>query len=121
MSDTNGLLESIIQKTNNDLIFFFILFIIALIAFFIPFYRLTIKDRKERYSQEKQREERLIKVVEQNTEAITKLNTRLEIDSNSTKASFDRLHSRMDAISHDIKNIFLYLRDCSQITGIDNK
>jgi adenylate kinase family enzyme len=108
------LLQEIAEKTNSDLILFFIVVAVVLVVFFIPLYAMIMKDRKERNSvaaqrqrdeneaagvrQDKymEREKRIIEVVTANTAVMSSLKTTLERDGMATNASLERIHERID-------------------------
>ena len=103
------LLEEIARQTNSELILFFVVVSVVLVVVFLPFYRMVLKERKERLSQDSlrqdkyiERERQIIAVITSNTEVIAGLKTTLELTTTSTQTSFTRIHDRLDEQSKKI-------------------
>ncbi|GHU60689.1 hypothetical protein FACS1894171_2510 [Clostridia bacterium] len=100
----NQIIQEVFDKTKSELIIFFVLVIIAMVAVFLPLYRLMARERGERIRAEAarqdkyiERESRIIDVITANTEVMARLKTTMEIMSASVNSSFSRLHDRVDA------------------------
>ena len=98
--------QEVLNKTNSELILFFILALVAVVIGFIPLYRMNLKNRREHLAHEStrqdkyiEREKEIIRVITLNTEAITGLKTTLDLMSVSTNTSFVRIHERLDGQS----------------------
>jgi uncharacterized protein HemX len=85
---TTDVLNQITQKTNSDLIYFFVILAVIILAIAIPLYTLTIKENKAKRQQlleqaklQARREEQYIKVIEHNTDVNSQLKTMLEINN----------------------------------------
>ncbi len=103
------ILSQVTQKTNSELILFFIIFAIILVVFLLPLYGLLLKDKKEKHKAEKekrddymQREKQIIEVIKENSEVIASLKVTLENNSVNTNSSLNRLHDKMDAMSIEL-------------------
>jgi len=114
---TYGLYEAIINATGSELNIFFVILSIALLIVVIPLYRMVLKDRKERRKGDAdveavkhdkhlerenkfiERERMIIDVIKENTVAIAKLNVTLENNGEATKATLDRIHTRIDNVN----------------------
>jgi len=113
-----GIYEAIIQATGSELNIFFVILSIALLLVVIPLYRMVLKDRKEkrkgdadveavkhdkhleRESKFIERERLILDVIKENTIAISKLNVTLENNGEATKATLDRIHTRIDDMNN---------------------
>lgn len=80
-----NIINGIIGKTENEAIFMFILFLVAIVIIALPIYKLSIEKSKERQQMENdrwdrytQRESALIDVITRNTEVISELKTLFE-------------------------------------------
>ena len=109
MTENAGIIENILSTSDSVLIIFFILFAAAL----IPFYKIFSKERKERAEQENKRQEKfieqnnlMIKALNEVTSAIAKLDTLIEITTKDSKASIERVHSRIDQMMVLINKIY---------------
>lgn len=96
-------LNRIIQKTQSDLILFFVIIVVAMVVVLLPLYGLISKDRKvklqhenDRHSRYIEREAQIIQVVTANTEVMASLKNTLEANGISMSKSLDRIHERMD-------------------------
>jgi hypothetical protein len=96
-------IHEVVRRTESELILFFTLFLVALISFFIPMYRLISKNRGEdrkaeanRQERYMEREKRIIEVVTANTEVMAGLKATLDKDGKTTTASLERIHTRID-------------------------
>lgn len=85
---TTDVLSQITQKTNSDLIYFFVILAVIILVIGIPLYTLTIKENKAKRQQvleaatlQAKREEQYIRVIEHNTEVNSQLKTMLEISN----------------------------------------
>lgn len=125
--DTAKILEAITQRSQSELIYFFIIMLIGLVVVMVPLYALIMKNNraketaaakaeatseaaeKERLEMYIKREQQLIQVVSTNTEALVSLKTTQEITltnlkgavdsgNKSTDKSLDRVHTRLDEI-----------------------
>lgn len=74
------IIDGIIQKTENEAIFMFILILMAAVLILLPLYKLSISKTKERQKMENERwdkyiqkESSLIEVITRNTEVISEL------------------------------------------------
>ena len=97
------IMHDIVSQTDSSLIIFFILVIISMVIFILPFYVIILKDRKEQRVQDNIRHERYIKrereiihVVTANTEAIAGLKSTMDITVTSNASTFTRIHDRID-------------------------
>lgn len=115
--------ESIVQATSSELILFFIILAVALALVFVTLYTMVLKDRKdrrkgdvdveaikhdkylERESKFIERERLILDVIKENTIAISKLNVTLENNGEATKATLDRIHTRIDDINKQLDGI----------------
>jgi len=113
-----GVYETIINATGSELNIFFIILSIALLIVAIPLCRMVLKDRKEkrkgdadaeavkhdkhleRESKFIERERLILDVIKENTIAISKLNVTLENNGEATKATLDRIRTRIDDINN---------------------
>ncbi len=120
MGSETQLLQDIVQKTQSDLIVFFVLVSVVLAVVFIPLYRMMVRAKKERLDAETKREkdeaeaanirqdkymerERgIIQVIKDNTEVMASLKATLEKDGQATVSSLERIHSRIDNIVNAI-------------------
>ena len=87
-----GVLEAVVNATGSDLILFFV--IIAVVA--IPFYIVSSRRRKADKAHEIQREGLLLEVIKENTTVISGLKVTLDTSKVDTKATLDRIHTRID-------------------------
>lgn len=96
---TTDVLSQVTQKTNSDLIYFFVILAVIILAIAIPLYTLTLKENKAKRQQALQesslrakqaleeaelkakREDQYIRVIEHNTEVNSQLKTMLEISN----------------------------------------
>jgi len=123
MENEYQILQDAIQKAESDIIVFFAIIAVILIAFMLPFYVIIIKDRKDQRKAESkrielenedrnsrqdkymERESRIIDVITANTEVISGLRTTLEISNSATANSFTRVHERLDDQSANIASM----------------
>ena len=84
------IIDGIIQKTENEAIFMFILILMAAVLILLPLYKLSISKTKERQKMENerwdkyiQRESSLIEVITRNTEVISELKILFLISSSN--------------------------------------
>jgi len=106
------IMHDIVSQSDSSLIIFFVLAIITMILFIIPFYVIILKDRKEkrlqhdiRHKRYIEREREILRVVTANTEAITSLKSTIDIVVSSSTASFMRIHERIDEQSKMIATL----------------
>jgi len=117
MENEYKILEDIVEKAESDIILFFIIIAVVLIAFLLPLYVLIFKDRKanreielkrdkasteERNSRQDkymEREKYIIEVVTANTTVISELRTTLQENKEGNRNSFDRVHLRLDELA----------------------
>jgi flagellar basal body-associated protein FliL len=99
------LLQDAIHKAESDLIIFFVVLAVVLIAFIIPLYAMILRDRKEHRASEStrqdkylEREREIIRVITANTEVNAGLKATLEMMNADTKSSFVRIHERIDNV-----------------------
>jgi sensor domain CHASE-containing protein len=99
------LLSEVAQRSNSELIYFFIIVAVVLAIVCIPMYRMMLKERKERLIQESIRQERyierereIIKVISENSAVIAGLKATFELTGASNHSSFSRVHERLDEI-----------------------
>lgn len=115
MSQEMELLKELTQKTNSELILFFVLFIIAMVAI-IPLYRMMLKDKKEKLKVEAdslntrqdkyiEREREIIKVITANTEVMAGLKTTIENNTTVTSSSIMRIYDKIDLQGKDVEQI----------------
>ena len=103
MSETEQeIINAVINKTDSVMILFFVLFIIGMVAAFIPIYRMQLKDRKELREYDKERQEIYVKVVTANTEAMVGIKTLMEANISDTKEGLRRIHMRIDDLIKDM-------------------
>lgn len=74
-------LQSIVEHTNNDAIYFGIVILIGLILVLIPMYILMIKNKKETKAAEMNEKKLLLDVVANNTSAITNLTATMDLNN----------------------------------------
>jgi len=105
-------MHDIVNQTDSSLITFFIIVIIAMVLFILPFYVIILKDRKEQRTQDNLRQDRyierereIIRVVTANTEAITGLKAAVDITSASNATIFTRIHDRIDSQNKQITEL----------------
>jgi len=96
-----GVLEAIVNNTDSSLILFFV--IIAVIA--VPFYVASSRRRKQDKAHEIQRDERLLKVITDNTSVMSGLKVTLDSSKIDTKTTLDRIHTRIDEQVATIQSI----------------
>jgi len=92
------IINAVMQRTNSELILFFILLLVAMVLVWIPLYRIFRKDRIERVKLEHEREKQIIYVITANTDVISGLKTTMDIFSSATQTSFSRIHDRIDQL-----------------------
>lgn len=116
--------ESIVDSTSSELILFFVIVAVVLAIVIVPLYTIVMKDRRdrrkgdvevetvkhnkylERESKFIERERLILDVIKENTVAISKLNVTLENNGETTKATLERIHIRVDDLNEgqtDIK------------------
>jgi len=112
-------LQEMVQKTDSSLIMFFVIILIMSVVFYIPLYRMQIKERKERteienlrQDKEFERQQQILSVITSSTEATTTLNATMhhvneaittaldKIDDDVIKVygSISKLHERINLI-----------------------
>ena len=96
-----GVLEAIVSTTDSGIILFFV--IVAVIA--IPLYVASSRRRKADKAHEIQREGLLLEVVKENTAVISGLKVTLDTSKIDTKATLDRIHTRVDEQNATTSNI----------------
>ena len=112
--ETNQVLTEAIDKSESDIIIFFVVLAVIMVFFIIPLYGMILRDRKENRAAESkrldsdisaagiqqdkymERERQIIAVVTANTEVMASLKATLELDGKSTNASLERIHIRID-------------------------
>ena len=116
MIESTNIIEGVLNKTDSVLILFFILMTAAL----IPFYKVFSKERKERSEQENKRQEKyieqnnlMIKALNEVSSAVAKLDKLIEVNTNDSKASLERVHNRIDQMTLLINKIYF------KINGVD--
>jgi len=99
-------LGNVVDRTQSELILFFIIMSIVLVAVLLPLYGMMMKDRKSKHEadnirQDKyiEREKQIIQVITANTEVLAGIRTTLESSGASTNSSLSRIHDRIDAQS----------------------
>ena len=92
------IIKEVMQRTNSELMLFFILLLVAMVVVWIPLYRMMRKDRIERVKLDFERERSILDVVTANTDVISELKTTMGIFSKSTNSSFSRIHDRIDQL-----------------------
>lgn len=78
-----NILQDIVDKSQSDIVLIAVIFLAALVTFFIPFYKMILKNKnidEERRLEEKQL---LIDIVEKNTNIMSTLKTTLELNNTS--------------------------------------
>ena len=123
MGSEYQVLRDTVAKAESDIILFFVILAVILIMFIIPLYAMILKDRKghreidikrieaeckaanDRHDKFLEREQTIIQVVKENTEVIAGLKAVFERDSNATRMSLERIHSRIDQIGEAISNV----------------
>ena len=118
MTESTNIIEGAINRSDSVLILFFALILVAL----IPFYKIFSKERKERAEYENKRQEKyieqnnlMIKALNEVTSAIVKLDTLIEITTNDSKSSTERVHGRIDQMMVMINKIFFAVSsDCHE-------
>ena len=98
-------LNEIANGTQNDVIVFSVVLVVALILVMVPVYRMMLGSRKEKREEENARraneldEKKLIlSVVTSNTEVMSQLRSTMENLGINTNASLSRIHKRIDEI-----------------------
>lgn len=96
-------LNNVTSNTQSELILFFIIMTVVLVAVLLPLYRMMMSDRKAKHAadntrQDKyiEREKQIIQVITANTEVMAGLKATLESSGAATNSSLVRLHDRMD-------------------------
>jgi hypothetical protein len=109
MAENANIIEYILNNSDGVLIIFFVLFAVAI----IPFYKVFSKERKVRIEHENKRQEKfieqnnlMIKALNEVTSAIAKLDTLIEITTKDSKASIERVHSRIDQMLDLLNRIY---------------
>jgi flagellar biosynthesis/type III secretory pathway M-ring protein FliF/YscJ len=108
-------LTEITRRSNSELIYFFIIILVALILVLIPFYKIytnhmnekqKISDRKEKNREARNAEERreILTVITTNTKALNELTTFIDILSKSTENNFKIFDKRLRNLSKDISD-----------------
>lgn len=115
--------ESVIQATSSELILFFIIFAVVLAVVLVPIYAMILKDRKdrrkgntesetvkhdkhlERESKMIERERQILEVIKENSAVIAGLKVTLESSGETTKATLERIHTRIDDLNNTISGI----------------
>lgn len=81
MSEMTSLLESVIQQSHNDLITMAVIILIGLVVFFIPFYTLYSKSKKQAAIDATKERAMYLEIVQSNTDALTSLKHSLETNN----------------------------------------
>ena len=96
--------SQVANKTDNDVILFTIIILIALVVVMLPLYRIILSGRKfEKESENSRRENELdekkliISVVTSNTDVMSQLKATLETIGINTNSALARIHDRIDA------------------------
>jgi hypothetical protein len=97
------IINHVISRTHSELILFFALFTITLIAFVLPLYYMVLKDRKAQrifesgqLNQYIERERLVIQTIASNTEIMAGIKTVMEYAGKSNEASLSRLHNHVE-------------------------
>ena len=97
------IIAGIVEKTDSDLILFFVLLLLATACVCLPLYKTVKAGRSQRMEHENKRQERMMErekliigVISANSEIIAGLKTTLEMTSANIISSFDRVHDRLD-------------------------
>ena len=109
MAESTNIIKYILNNSDGVLMIFFVLFAVAI----IPFYKVYSKERKVRIEHENMRQEKfieqnnlMIKALNEVTSAIAKLDTLIEITTKDSKASIERVHSRIDQMLTLLNKIY---------------
>jgi len=110
-----GVYEAIVEHTASELILFFIIVAIAM----IPLYYLMLKGRKADRQHDLDREQQIIKVIQENSVAISAntaviagLQTNLADNGASIGKALDRIHDRLNGHGTLLTNV---VTDIAQI------
>lgn len=106
------LLEKAVEKTQSELIIFFVILVVAMIVVFLPLYSLVIKDKRQKNTLESnrdnkfiEREKLIIQVITSNTEVMAGLKATLESSGVSTSAAIRLIHKKMSEIDEKINDL----------------
>lgn len=128
-TEQQQIVSEVVQKTNSELILFFVLMIIVLVIFVIPLYRMMLKDRSEKTKQEDirqdkyiEREKQIIQVITANTEVMAGLKATLETNGVATTASLERISGKItDTTANNAQIITMLDRSISNQTEMASK
>lgn len=81
MSEMTGLLEAVVQQSHNDIITLTVIVLIGLVVFFIPFYTLYSKSKKQANIDAANERAIYLEIVQGNTDALTSLKHSLETNN----------------------------------------
>ena len=97
------IVQDVVGSTHSEIIRFFVIVLVILVAVLLPLYYMMLKDRKARLVHENirqdkyiARESQIIEVVKANTAAITDLKATIELSRTTTSDSLARIHDRLD-------------------------
>ena len=106
-----NIINGIVEKTENEAIFMFILILMASVLILLPLYKLSIKKIKETQKMENerwdkyiQRESSLIDVITRNTEVISELKVLFE-------TSLQNYSDKMTLISSEVIEVKQIIND----------
>jgi hypothetical protein len=119
-------IKSVLLNTNNDVMIFIVIMIVAVGFYILPIYGMILKGRKqEEERKEKDREYSMEQqqillsvitknssVISDNSQAVVSLKEILKDMKNDNKNSFSRIHNRID---ENTKSIVLIQEICSDI------
>lgn len=120
VNDTNyeyeTIIDTIVNKTQNDLIIALVLIMIGIAIVGIPLYRMRIKDRKECKDSESTEKTLLIAVVKDNTAAITALKTSVDVNNSNIIQMMQSINKTTDDTKENI-SVLIYKQDenCDKI------
>jgi flagellar basal body-associated protein FliL len=111
-SNEAEILGKAVEKTQSDLIVFFVILVIALVVVLIPVYSLTLKERKEKNRQEIEREKQyierekqLIQVITASTDVMASLKVTLETSGVATASGIEHIKTKMSRIEDKLDSM----------------
>ena len=81
MTEMTAILETVIQQSHNDIITLSVVILIGLVVFFIPFYTLYNKSKKQNSIDAANERALYMEIVQGNTDALTSLKHSLEANN----------------------------------------
>ena len=107
--------ESIIQRTSSDLLLFFIVVAIPIVALYI----MVLKDRRiaRKHEADEELKKEAIAVIKENSAVIASLKSVLENQGTETRKSVERINERIDDVLANTQKIQWTLAERGCIRG----